>query len=131
MKIKERGYYTLKWGNNEKTMHFSRLFMNELYELTGMDIITFGVEIQKAETLEDQFKAIAAIVHSGFLAYDKEEGNDIDYNEHKVGNWLAEACVESDKVLTDILDTLQSASRGKTKGSNQTPKKKKRKKKNR
>jgi hypothetical protein len=32
--------------------------------------------------------AIRALVYSAILAFDQEEGNEIDYNEFKVGSWL-------------------------------------------
>jgi hypothetical protein len=32
--------------------------------------------------------AIRALVYSAMLAYDQEEGNEIDYNQFKVGAWL-------------------------------------------
>jgi len=33
-------------------------------------------------------KTIRTLVYSALLAYDQEEGNDVDYNEYKVGMWL-------------------------------------------
>ena len=119
MEIKEKGYYTLKWGENEKTMHFSRLFLGELQRTTGKDITAFGQSMQEEEGELEQFDLVAELVNAAFLAYDKAEGNSTDdYNVHKVGNWLWDAFQESDTIVTEIINVMQdSLSGGKKKGA--------------
>ena len=84
MANKKRGYYTLKLGGQNRTMHFSMNFWANFTDILNVpldklgDLFTEGVSI----------KTIRALVYSAILAYDQEEGNEIDYNEFKVGVWL-------------------------------------------
>ena len=39
-------------------------------------------------------KAIRTMIYSALLAYDQEEGNEIDYNEFKVGVWIEDVTAE-------------------------------------
>ncbi len=84
MANKKRGYYTLKLGGQNRTMHFSMNFWANFTDILNVpldklgDLFTEGVSI----------KTIRALVYSAILAYDQEEGNLIDYNEFKVGVWL-------------------------------------------
>ncbi len=48
-------------------------------------------------------KGIIALIYSGLLAYDQEEGNEIDYNEFKVGIWLED--FDSEK-LNDVVSSM-------------------------
>jgi hypothetical protein len=66
---KQRGYYSLKIGGEQRTMHFSMNFWASLTE-------TLDVAIEELDK-----------VFTG-KAYDQEEGNEIDYNIYKVGSWL-------------------------------------------
>ena len=112
MKIKERGYYELKWGDQSKWMHLaSRTFIGQIQEVTGKDIVAFGKDLSSTDDKpqQEQFDKITDLVHAGFRAYDLEEGIDIDYNAYKVGNWLWEACNESDLVISGVYDTLNAA----------------------
>ena len=94
MKIKEKGYYQLKWGDNAKWMHLaSRTFIGQIQEVTGKDMVTFGKELAETDGKgeQEQFNKITDLVHAGFRAYDLEEDIEIDYNAYKVGNWLHDA----------------------------------------
>ena len=126
MKIKERGYFDLTWGENRKTMHFSRLFLNELQDITGETLVQWGKNLQEATEVEEQFQCIVAIVLAGFYAYDKEEGNEIDYGEAKVVNWVFEALNEDENVLANLYNAMQESlplnSPGKQKGKFVIPK---------
>ena len=112
MKIKERGYYELKWGDQSKWMHLaSRTFIGQIQEVTGVDMVTFGKELAATDkkSEQEQFDKITDLVHAGFRAYDLEEDIEIGYNSYKVGNWLHDACNDSDLVIQDIFDTLNAA----------------------
>lgn len=84
MANKRRGYYTTKLGGQNRTLHFSMNFWANFTEIMKVpldkigDLFSGGVSIS----------AIRALVYSAILANDQEEGNDIDYNEFKVGAWL-------------------------------------------
>ena len=112
MKIKERGYCELKWGDQSKWMHLaSRTFIGQIQEVTGVDMVTFGKELADTDGKSEQvqFDKITDLVHAGFRAYDLEEDIEIGYNSYKVGNWLYEACNENEMVISDLFDTLNSA----------------------
>ena len=49
---------------------------------------------------------VRAIIYSGLLAHDQEQGNDIDYNEFKVGMWLED--FDSDKLNDVVIAMMQS-----------------------
>ena len=84
MANKKRGYYTTKLGGRERTLHFSMNFWANFTEIMKVpldkigDLFSGGVSIS----------AIRALVYSAILANDQEQGNEIDYNEFKVGDWL-------------------------------------------
>ena len=84
MANKRRGYYTTKLGGRNVTLHFSMNFWATFTEIMNVpldkigDLFAGGVSIS----------AIRALVYSAMLAYDQEEGNEIDYNQFKVGAWL-------------------------------------------
>ena len=84
MANKRRGYYTTKLGGQERTLHFSMNFWANFTEIMNVpldkigDLFSGGVSIS----------AIRALVYSAILANDQEEGNEIDYNQFKVGAWL-------------------------------------------
>ncbi len=129
-KIKERGYYSLQTEDGVKWMHFSRTFLGQLQDMTGKDIITYGKDLQNAKTDEEAFDATATVIHAGMNAYCLEEDIDIDFNDHKVANWLWEAMQVDDSIMLDVIETLRTAlpKPGKKKGAtNRTAKKKKRK----
>ena len=104
MEIIQKGYYTLKWGENSKTLHFSRLALGELKRTTGIGVVEWGNKLQTTEDVLDQVDILSELVYAGFLAYDKEEGNEIDYNVLKVGNWLWDAMVEDQKVVIELMN---------------------------
>ena len=84
MANKKRGYYTTVLGGSERTLHFSMNFWANFTEIMNVpldkigDLFSGGISIS----------AIRALVYSALLAYDQEEGNEIAYNQFKVGSWL-------------------------------------------
>lgn len=84
MANKKRGYYTLKIGGKNRTMHFSMNFWANLTDQLDVSLDEIGTLFSKGVSI----KTIRALIYSSLLAYDQEEGNDIDYNEFKVGMWL-------------------------------------------
>ena len=83
---KQRGYYTLVIGGKERTMHFSMNFWASLTETLDVGL----QDLEKVFSDKSQLSSIRAIIYCGLLAYDQEEGKEIDYNIYKVGSWLDE-----------------------------------------
>jgi hypothetical protein len=102
MANKKRGYYTLTIGGRKRTMHFSMNFWSAFTDslnipLDGIgDIFNGGVSVT----------GIRALVYSGILAYDQEEGNEIDYTIFKVGSWLDDMKAdELEKIVNAMLES--------------------------
>ena len=99
---KQRGYYSLKIGGEQKTMHFSMNFWASLTETLDVAI----EELDKVFTGKLQLSSIRAIIYCGLLAYDQEEGNEVDYNIYKVGSWLDDLPQdEFQKIMTAMTET--------------------------
>jgi hypothetical protein len=99
---KQRGYYSLKIGGEQRTMHFSMNFWASLTETLDVAI----EELDKVFTGKLQLSSIRAIIYCGLLAYDQEEGNEVDYNIYKVGSWLDDLPQdEFQKIMTAMTET--------------------------
>jgi hypothetical protein len=81
---KQRGYYTLKIGGKNRTLHFSMNFWATFTELLEISLDELGEIFQTGVSI----KAIISIVYAGILTYDQENKNEIDYDYFDVGNWL-------------------------------------------
>lgn len=102
MANKRRGYYTTKLGGRNVTLHFSMNFWANFTEIMEVpldkigDLFAGGVSIS----------AIRALVYSAMLAFDQEEGNEIDYNQFKVGNWLEDLGQEElEKMILAMMES--------------------------
>ena len=84
MANKKRGYYTQTLGGRKRTLHFSMNFWANFTETMNIPLDKIGDVFEGGFSLS----AIRAMVYSAILANDQEEGNEIDYNEFKVGAWL-------------------------------------------
>jgi len=84
MANKRRGYYTTKLGGRNVTLHFSMNFWANFTEIMNVPLDKIGELFAGGVSIS----AIRALVYSAMLAHDQEEGNDIDYNQFKVGAWL-------------------------------------------
>ena len=81
---KQRGYYTLKIGGKNRTLHFSMNFWATYTDLLGISLDEIGGVFEKGVSL----KAIIMLVYAGILTYDQENKKEIDYDNFDVGNWL-------------------------------------------
>lgn len=99
MANKKRGYYTITLGGKERTLHFSMNFWANFTDLMGISLDKLGEIFEGGISIS----AIRALVYSAILAYDQEEGNEIDYNQFKVGAWLEDLNAEQ---LTDIVNAM-------------------------
>ena len=100
MANKRRGYYTLNIGGKNRTMHFSMNFWANFTDNLGVSIEKIGDLFKDGISLT----GVRALVYSGLLANDQEQGNEIDYNEFKVGMWLEDLSPDQ---LTYINDGIQ------------------------
>ena len=102
MANKKRGYYTLNLGGKQRVMHFSMNFWANFTDILDISLEKIGEVFENGVSI----KSLRALVYSGLLAYDQEEGNEIDYNEFKVGNWLEDV---DEKMLTDMIDSMMES----------------------
>ena len=84
MANKRRGYYTTKLGGRNVTLHFSMNFWANFTEIMNVPLDKIGELFAGGVSIS----AIRALVYSAMLAHDQEEGNEIEYNQFKVGAWL-------------------------------------------
>ena len=96
---KKRGYYSLSIGGKQRTLHFSMNFWAAFTD--ELNISLDQIDKVFSDTLN--LNMIRALVYAGLLAFDQEEGNEIDYNLFKVGAWLDD--VNTDQ-FNDMLNTL-------------------------
>ena len=90
MANRKRGYYSIKMGGKNRTMHFSMNFWANFTDELNVPIEQIGEIFQKGISLS----SIRALIYSALLAFDQEEGNEIDYTIYKVGSWLDELPAE-------------------------------------
>jgi len=96
---KQRGFFAIKLGGKQRTMHFSMNFWAAFTDELGISI----GQIDKVFSAEMNFNTLRALVYAGILAYDQEEGNLIDYNVYKVGAWCDELTTEDFTNITNAL----------------------------
>ena len=102
MANKKRGYYTQTLGGRKRTLHFSMNFWANFTDTMNIPLDKIGDVFEGGFSLS----AIRALVYSAILAHDQEEGNEIDYNEFKVGAWL-EDLTQSD--LENIIAAMMES----------------------
>lgn len=102
MANKKRGYYSLKIGGKNRTMHFSMNFWANFTDLLNIPLDGLSTLFEKGVSI----KTIRTLIYSALLAYDQEEGNEIDYNEFKVGMWLEDFDAEK---LNDIVTSMMES----------------------
>lgn len=102
MANKKRGYYTLTIGGRKRTMHFSMNFWSAFTDCLDIPLDKIGDIFNGGVSLT----GIRALVYSGILAYDQEEGNEIDYTIYKVGSWLDDMNAdELEKIVNAMLES--------------------------
>lgn len=99
---KKRGYYSLSIGGKQRTLHFSMNFWAAFTDELQISL----TEIDQVFSNALNLNSIRALVYSGLLAYDQEEGNEIDYNLFKVGAWLDD--INTDQ-FNEIINTLMES----------------------
>ena len=99
MANKKRGYYTLELGGKNRTLHFSMNFWANFTEGLNIPLDKIGEVFNDCLSISD----IRLLIYSALLAYDQENGNDIDYNEFSVGAWLEEVTAEN---INEMIEAL-------------------------
>jgi hypothetical protein len=99
---KKRGYYSLSIGGKQRTLHFSMNFWAAFTDELQISL----TEIDQVFSNALNLNSIRALVYAGLLAYDQEEGNEIDYNLFKVGAWLDD--INTDQ-FNEIINTLMES----------------------
>mgnify|MGYP003959978847 FL=1 len=99
MANRKRGYYTLKLGGKNRTLHFSMNFWANFTEAQGVALDQIGEIFSQGLSLS----AIRDLIYSALLANDQENNNEIDYNKFTVGAWLEDLTGDQ---LNDIVAAL-------------------------
>ena len=99
---KQRGYYTLKIGGKNRTLHFSMNFWATYTDLLGISLDQIGGVFEKGVSL----KAIIMLVYAGILTYDQENKKEIDYDNFDVGNWLEDISADDiEKIIKAMTES--------------------------
>ncbi len=99
MANRRRGYYTLKLGGKNRTLHFSMNFWANFTEAQGVTLDQIGQIFSQGLSLS----AIRDSIYSALLANDQENNNEIEYNKFTVGAWLEDLTGDQ---LNDIVAAL-------------------------
>lgn len=98
----KRGYCQLNIGGKIRTLHFSMNFWAAFEQASGYSIS----EIDKVFGSGLSLSSMRALVYSGLLAYDQENGNEIDYTVYSVGDWMEDV---DQSALTLLVETLMQS----------------------
>jgi len=98
----KRGYCQLNIGGKIRTLHFSMNFWAAFEQASGYSIS----EIDKVFGSGLSLSSMRALVYSGLLAYDQENGNEIDYTIYSVGDWMEDV---DHSALTLLVETLMQS----------------------
>ena len=102
MANKQRGYYSMQLGGKVRKLHFSMNFWANFTDNLGIPLDKIGDVFQEGISLG----TIRSLIYSAILANDQEEGNEIDYNEFKVGMWLED--LEADDLEKIVAAMMES-----------------------
>ena len=84
MANRKRGFYTVKLGGKNRTLHFSMNFWANFTDEMDLPIEQIGNIFNGGVSVT----AIRALVYSALLANEQEQGNEIDFTIYTVGAWL-------------------------------------------
>ncbi len=98
----KRGYCQLNIGGKIRTLHFSMNFWAAFEQASGYSIS----EIDKVFGSGLSLSLMRALVYSGLLAYDQENGNEVDYTVYSVGDWMEDV---DQSAFTLLVETLMQS----------------------
>lgn len=102
MANKKRGYYALKLGGKNRTLHFSMNFWSEFTDTLNIPLDKIGDVFDNGISIS----TIRALIYSGLYANDMENNNEIDYNLFTVGEWIED--LESTELESIVQSMLES-----------------------
>jgi hypothetical protein len=89
-------------GGKKRTLHFSFNFWANLTDILGIPLDQIGEIFANGFNM----KGFRSIIYCGILAYDQENGHEIDYNEFMVGAWLDDLKAdEMEKIMKAMGET--------------------------
>ena len=96
MANRKRGFYTVKLGGKNRTLHFSMNFWANFTDEMNLPIEQIGNVFNGGVSIS----AIRALVYSALLANEQEQGNEIDFTIYTVGAWLEDLdATELEKIV--------------------------------
>ena len=98
----KRGYVKVEIGGKERTLHFSMNFWCHFTDSLGIGLN----DLDKFFTAGINISTIRALIYSGLISYDQEEGNNIDYTIYDIGNWLEDFDTNQ---LTKVMNPLSQS----------------------
>jgi hypothetical protein len=99
---KKRGYYSADLGGKKRTLRFNMNFWAEFTDQLGIGLEQLGDVFENGVSLS----AIRALIYSALITYDREQGNEIDYNVFTVGSWLDDMdASELEKVMGAMMES--------------------------
>lgn len=102
MANRKRGFYTVKLGGKNRTLHFSMNFWANFTDEMNLPIEQIGNVFQGGVSIS----AIRALVYSALLANEQEQGNEIDFTIYTVGAWLEDLdATELEKVVEAMTES--------------------------
>ena len=102
MANKKRGYYTIKMGGKNRTMHFSMNFWSNFTDDLGIPLDKLGEIFTDGISLS----TIRSLIHSALLANDQENKNLIDYDKFDVGVWMEDLEADDlDKIVAAMMES--------------------------
>lgn len=102
MANKKRGYYTIKMGGKNRTMHFSMNFWSNFTDDLNIPLDKLGEIFTDGVSLS----TIRSLIYSALLANDQENKNLIDYDKFDVGVWMDDLQAEDlDKIVAAMMES--------------------------
>jgi len=92
----QRGYLEMNLGGITRTLHFSMNFWAFFEKQSGRSISELAQTFANGFTID----SLRNIIYCALMAHDLEEGNEIDYNEIKVGMWMDDIEVSDIEKIT-------------------------------
>ena len=102
MANRKRGFYTVKLGGKNRTLHFSMNFWANFTDEMDLPIEQIGNVFKGGVSIS----AIRALVYSALLANEQEQGNEIDFTIYTVGAWLEDLdATELEKIVEAMTES--------------------------
>lgn len=102
MANKKRGYYTIKMGGKNRTMHFSMNFWSNFTDDLNIPLDKLGEIFTEGVSLS----TVRSLIYSALLANDQENKNLIDYDKFDVGVWMEDLEADDlDKIVAAMMES--------------------------